>query len=186
MSAVSGTELPQLDERYNAVARLFHWAVVVLLVMQISTKLIAPYVLPESAEGAINAWHLSIGSTILFLMLLRLAWRFTHPVPPSPADLPLPLRMMSRATHWAFYTVLIILPLLGWAAASAYGAQVNLFGFIPLPALGPKDIPLGERIGDLHGVLAVALLGLMALHIAGVMYHAFVKKDGVAKRMLPG
>ena len=183
MSAVSGTGMEQLDQRYNAVARLFHWAVVALLVVQISTKLVLPSMM---SEAAVNALHLSIGSTILFVMLLRLGWRLTHPVPPSPADLPLPLRMVSRATHWAFYTVLIILPLLGWAAASAYGAQVNLFGFIPLPALGAKDIPLGERIGDLHGILAVALLGLMALHIAGVMYHAFVKKDGVAKRMLPG
>ena len=183
MSAVSGNGVEQLDQRYNAVARLFHWAVVALLVVQISTKLVLPAVL---SEATVNALHLSIGSTILFVMLLRLGWRLTHPVPPSPADLPLSLRMVSRATHWAFYSVLIILPLLGWAAASAYGARVYLFGLIPLPALGEKDLALGERIGDVHGVLAVALLGLMALHVAGVMYHAFVKKDGVAKRMLPG
>ena len=39
-------------------------------------------------EESLNAWHLAIGPSILALMLLRLAWRLTHPVPPAARDLP--------------------------------------------------------------------------------------------------
>lgn len=186
MSAVAQPHDPHLEQRYNRVQQAFHWLVVALILVQLSTKLILPYVLPESAQRDLNAWHISFGTTILLVMLLRLGWRLTHPVPPSPSDLSLGLRTLSRATHYAFYAVLIVLPLLGWAAASAYGAQVKLFGFIHLPALSGKDIELGKVIGRMHGVVALSLLGLMALHISGVLYHAFIKKDGVAKRMLPG
>ena len=178
------TELA-LDQPYNPVAKLFHWIVVALLVMQISIALVLPSVLPATAADGLAAWHLSVGSTILLVMLLRLAWRLTHPPPPAPADLSLQLRMVSRATHWAFYAILIVLPLLGWTTASAYGATVRLFGLIPLPALTAPDKSFAEAIGKVHGAVAVMLLGLIALHVAGVLYHVLVKRDRVIHRMLP-
>ena len=93
---------PALDQPYNPIAKLFHWIVVALLVMQISIAVVLPFILPATAEEGLAAWHLSVGSTILLVMLLRLAWRLTHTPPPAPADLSLQLRMVSRATHWAF------------------------------------------------------------------------------------
>ena len=172
-------------QRYDAVARTFHWLVVLLLVAQYVTKLILPFVLPKSAEDAINAWHLSIGSTILLVMVLRLAWRLTHRPPPPPADLPPALRLLSRANHWAFYAVLILLPLLGWITANAYGATVYLAGLVPLPALAAPNKAFAEQIGLVHGAVALLLLVLIALHVAGALYHARVKRDGVVQRMLP-
>lgn len=175
-----------LGQPYDPVARAFHWIVVALLVVQYATELILPYILPKTAEDGITAWHLSVGPTILLLMLLRLAWRLTHPPPPPPADLPPSLRLLSRATHWAFYAVLIVLPLLGWVAANAFGATVYLAGLIPLPALAAKNKALAESVGDVHGTVALLLLALIALHVAGALYHALVKQDGVVRRMMPG
>jgi cytochrome b561 len=185
-SAMRASQEPvSLVQRYDPLARTFHWLVVLLLLAQYTTKLILPFVLPKSAEDSINAWHLSIGSTILLVMLLRLVWRLTHRPPPPPADLPPGLRLLSRANHWAFYIVLILLPLLGWIAANAYGATVYLAGLVPLPALTAPDKAFAEQIGPVHGSLALLLLALIALHIAGALYHAVVKRDGVAQRMLP-
>lgn len=178
--------LDSLGQRYGSVARLFHWLVVGLLVVQYVTKFVLPFILPKSTEDAVNDWHLSIGSTILLVMLLRLLWRLAHPAPLPPTDLSPGLRLLSRATHWLMYAVLIVLPVLGWVAASAYGATVRLFGFIPLPALTTPNKAFAESVGSVHGALALALLALIALHIAGSMYHAFVKRDGVVGRMLPG
>ena len=175
-----------LGQSYDPVAKFFHWLVVALLVLQYITKLVLPYALPKTAEDAINAWHLSVGSTILLVMLLRLAWRLAHPPPPPPADLPPSLRLLARATHIAFYVVLIALPLLGWITANAYGATVRLAGLIPLPALASPNKTLAEEIGGVHGTVAWALLALIALHVTGALYHALVRRDGVIRRMLPG
>ncbi len=170
---------------YGTIARSFHWLIVALLLGQYATKLILPYVLPKSAEDAIDSWHLSIGAAILIVMVLRLAWRLSHTPPPPPADLPPSMRLLSRAIHWAFYAVLIVLPALGWVSANAFGVTPRVFG-IGLPALVGPDKALGEAVGDVHGVLAIAVLALIALHVAGALYHLLVKRDGVMGRMLPG
>ena len=168
---------------YGAVAQTFHWLVAALVVAQFATELIPK---EWASEDALASWHVSIGPSILALMLLRLVWRLTHRPPPAPADLPPGLRLLSRATHWSFYALLIVLPLLGWTAASGFGVTPQLFGFIPLPALIAKDKPTAESVGDVHGLLAWALLAVVALHVAGALYHAAVKRDGVVGRMLPG
>lgn len=188
MSATPRAPAPpaHLDRGYDPVARAFHWLVVAMVAAQLVIALVLPSVLPASAENAITAWHLSLGSTILLVMLLRLVWRLTHTPPPAPVDLPPALRLLARATHWAFYAALIVLPLLGWTAANAYGATPYLLGFIPLPALVSPDKALGETIGAVHATVALLLTGLIALHVAGALYHALVKRDGVMGRMLPG
>lgn len=184
MSASTRIEATELRRPYGRIAQSFHWVMVGLIVLQVSLALILPSVLPKTAEAALQSWHLSVGSTILVVMLLRLVWRATHTPPPPPADLSPPLQVLSRATHWGFYAILIGLPLLGWTAASAYGATVRLFGLIPLPALVATDTAFGERVGQVHGTLAMVLLALIALHVAGVLYHGLVKRDGVVRRML--
>ncbi len=177
--------LAALNQPYNLVARVFHWGIVVLLAVQVTIALVLPSILPKADEDRLTAWHLSVGSTILFIMLLRLAWRLTHPAPPPPVDLPPALRLLSRATHWAFYAILVLLPVLGWTAASAFGATVRLFGLIPLPALVAPNKPFAEAIGGVHETVAFILLALIALHVAGALYHALIKRDDVIRRMLP-
>jgi len=118
-------------------------------------------------------------------MLLRLARRLTHHTPPPP-DLSAPLQLLSRGTHWLFYAILVVLPVLGRVAASGYGARVTLLRLVPLPALVSQDKSLAESIGSVHGALAWALLSVIALHVSGALYHALVKQDGVIRRMMPG
>lgn len=170
--------------RYDPVAQGFHWLVVLLLVAQYLTEALQS-VLPKSYEGVFDRLHVSIGPTILLLMLLRLVWRLANPPPPAPRDLPPALQALSRATHWAFYAVLFVLPILGWVAASAFNTRAYLLGFIPLPALTTPNEDFGNAIGEVHGAVALTLLALIALHVAGALYHALVKRDGVLQRMLP-
>ena len=169
---------------YGPVAQVFHWLVVVLLVAQYLTELL-PRLLPKSYEDAFVGSHVSIGPTILLIMLLRLGWRLANPPPPAPRNLRPSLQVISRMTHWLFYVVLIVLPILGWISASAFGVTAYLFGFIALPGLVAKDQAFGDAIGSIHGTIALALLALIALHISGAAYHALVKRDGVLQRMLP-
>ena len=179
-----GTAPAPPRDRYDGVAQSFHWLVVLAVVLQYATKWL-PAGAPLS-ERQLNAWHLAIGPTILLLMLLRLAWRLTHHTPAPPSDLPRSLQLVSRGTHWLFYAILIVLPVLGWVAASGYGAPVTLLRLVPLPALIAPDKGLAESVGSVHGVLAWALLAVIALHVSGALFHALVKRDGVVGRMLPG
>lgn len=170
---------------YDGVYKTLHWMVVGLVAIQYFTKLVPPNAFAGASEHALNAWHLAVGPTILLLMLLRFGWRLTHRPPPPPDDLAPALRVLSRATHWAFYVLLTAVPVLGWIAASGFGARPWLLGLIPLPPLAAQSKSLGEFVGGVHGVLALALLALIALHVGGALYHALLRQDGVFQRILP-
>ena len=184
-TAQTATGQARAKTRYDPVAQGFHWLVAALLVAQYLTELL-PRVLPREYEDAFVGPHVSIGPTILLLMVLRLGWRLANPPPPAPRDLSPPVRLLSRATHWLFYAGFIVLPVLGWVSASAFGVRAYLLGVIPLPMLVSKDQAFGDAVGSAHGALALALLALIALHVAGALYHAFIKRDGVFGRMAPG
>jgi hypothetical protein len=68
--------------RYGALAQLFHWVIVVLIITQFVLALRAEGLSPIKKIGLL-ATHKSIGITILVLAVLRLAWRLFNLVPRS-------------------------------------------------------------------------------------------------------
>jgi cytochrome b561 len=79
---------------------------------------------------------------------------------------------------------LIVFPLMGWANASSRGWPVSLFGTIPSPALSSKGSQFGHALGDMHQLFARVLIAMVALHVAGALYHHFIVKDDTLRRML--
>ena len=173
-------------ENYDGVARSLHWLTLLLLLAQFTLAWTMPDVERGTAPVGLIAWHLSFGTAILFTMLARLGWRLSHPAPPAPTHVPLAQQFVSRANHFLLYAILVVLPLLGWANASARGWRVALFGLIPLPHLLPAGSAFGIGLGDIHATTALVLLGLVGLHVAGALYHRLVLRDRVLQRMLPG
>ena len=171
-------------ERYDGVARFLHWLTVLLLVTQFAIA----WTMPEIGRGTrpigLIAWHLSVGTAILAVILIRAMWRLTHREPPAPTTLSPTLQFISRATHVALYALLLALPLLGWANASARGWEVELFGLIKLPAMVSLGSPVGRALGDVHQTVALVLLAVVALHVLGALYHSLVVKDRTMQRMV--
>lgn len=170
---------------YNAIAKLFHWLIFLLLAAQYAVGSIMPHIGRGTLnEGWVN-WHLSIGAAILFVILLRVIWRLLFPVALT-AGMPRWESILAYATHLILYALVLIMTLLGWAAANARGWDVNLFGVITLPALAPNGSSWGHEAGDIHNVLVYVLLGFIILHVAGALYHYYILRDRVLQRMLPG
>src|ERR1044071_3895089 len=118
--------------RYGAVAQLFHWTIVALVITQ--------FVLAKRAEGlspvakiGILATHKSIGITILALALLRLPRRLLTPVPPVPAEAPRWQERAAHVSHFLLYALLFTTPVLGWLMSSARAFSVSWFGLFTLP-----------------------------------------------------
>lgn len=171
---------------YDGVQKSLHWLILALLVAQF---LIA-YTMPDVPNGQpptqlVNA-HLTIGITILVVMLVRLGYRLTHSVPETPKDSPRWERAAALATHYAFYFFLIVMPIAGWAWASAKGWPITIFGFIPLPHILPEGSPLRPLAARAHIYDSYAVLALFALHALAALRHRFIKHDHVLQRMLPG
>jgi cytochrome b561/polyisoprenoid-binding protein YceI len=172
--------------RWGSLARLFHWVIVALIITQ--------FVLANMAEGlplgmaklATLARHKSVGITILGLAVLRLLWRlYNRNSPPLPANLKPHEKGLAHLTHYGLYLLLFAMPLSGWMMSSAKNYPVSWFGFFTLPNLVQPDTGVYEFMKSTHGVLAGTLVVITTLHVLAALYHHFMKKDDVLKRMLP-
>ena len=171
---------------FSLPVKLFHWLTVLLLAVQYVIGWLMPDVHHDTRPVGLIGLHLSVGATIVLLVLVRLAWRVSHKPPAESRTLPPLMRMAASATHGLLYALLIALPLMGWANASARGWAVSLFHVVPLPALAATGSALGHTLGDVHKLTAWVLLGLIGLHVAAALFHQFVIRDGTLGRMLPG
>jgi cytochrome b561 len=168
---------------YGPTAKIFHWLIFLLLAAQYAVGSIMPHIGRKTLDEGWVHWHLLVGAVILLVIVLRFAWRLFHPVALADGLTGWELAL-SRFTHLTLYALVFVMTVLGWAAANARGWTVELLGVIPLPALAPKGSSWGHEAGDIHNILVYVLLGFIALHVAGALYHYFIKRDRVMQRMM--
>jgi cytochrome b561 len=175
----------QEDRTYGPVARTLHWLVFALVTVQVLAGWFMPHIRRGTPQEGLVELHLSLGATVMLLVILRLAWRVMRPTPLT-TTMARWERVLAKLTHELLYALLLAIPLLGWAAAGFFGFNVRLFGFIPLPALADNTMQWAHTAGDVHTALTYVLLGLVGLHALAALWHHFVRRDRVLQRMLPG
>ena len=165
----------------HVITRIVHWFTVLAVSAVFISVIFGSDLEDPEQKKLIISLHQSLGLSVLLLNGLRVLWRWTHPFPSLVTD---PLkRAVGTSTHVAVYTLLIAQPLLGWAYVSARGRPAALWG-IPLPALLEKNRELADQIHAWHEWTGWALLALIAAHAAAALFHHFVLRDGVLRRML--
>jgi cytochrome b561 len=170
---------------WGSAAKALHWIAAAL----IFTLLVHGWImvgLPREMRFPNYGWHASIGYTTLALMILRLLWRWTNAVPALPADAARWEIIAAHAGHAALYLLIFAASLSGWAMAGTMRRPLDagLFGFIPIPAI-VTDRAWKDPLESTHSVLAYTLAAVIAVHIAGALYHLWIKKDDIMHRMLP-
>ena len=170
--------------QYGTTAKAFHWVIVALLVAQYLIGWLMPDIHRGDKPGDAMTFHISIGMTILVLIVLRFAWRLTHPVTPE-SSLPPWQRLGSEAVHWLLYILVLATTLTGWLFTSFRGWGVSFFYLAPMPMLASENAAAGKIIDGLHQAAEWSLLVLIGLHIAAGLAHLFIYRDRVMQRMLP-
>lgn len=170
--------------QYGTTAKVFHWLVVALLVVQYLIGWLMPDLHRGQQPGAGMIFHVSFGITILVLIVMRLIWRLTHPVAPE-SSLPPWQRLSSEVVHWLLYALVLGTTVTGWLFASFRGWSLTYFYLTPLPMLAGDNVAAGKAIDGLHQVMEWALFVMIGIHVAAALAHIFVYRDKVMQRMLP-
>jgi cytochrome b561 len=169
---------------YGSNAKVFHWLIVALLIVQFPLGWFMPDIHRGMKPGDAMTFHISFGITILALIVLRFFWRVTHPVAP-PISLPAWQQLISEAVHWLLYALVLATTMTGWIFASERGWSVSLFFAIPLPSLPTEGSLLANSLGKWHGTMKWVLLLTIGVHVAAAMAHTFIFRDQIMQRMLP-
>ncbi|TFI56585.1 cytochrome b [Sphingomonas parva] len=171
--------------RYTRVAIWLHWIIAALVVANLFLGFFH-----EDFGKAATPWmmfyHKSFGLTVLGLTLARLAWRLGHRPPAfDPALKPWEARL-AGVIHALFYVALIAIPLSGWLLSSSSARGTNFFGLFdiaPLPISRSDDVH--DLFEELHELLGLAMVGLLALHVAGALKHHLQGHRHLIGRMAP-
>jgi cytochrome b561 len=116
-------------------------------------------------------------------MLLRLAWRATHPAPVLP-PMPRWQARTARIVHVLLYVCLFLQPLTGYLGSAFSGYPVKFYGAV-LPSWAPRNDVLKDALSVVHLVNSLVLVTAIALHVAGALKHALIDRDSLLRRMWP-
>jgi cytochrome b561 len=171
-------------QRFTPLQRLVHWlmAVCILAMLFIGVGMVST-VKPQYLT--LVSIHKPLGIAILVLALVRLAVRLRYGTPSLPAELPEPMKVAAKLSHYAFYVLMIGMPLIGWGMLSAADYPVVLFGGAHLPAILPQSDGLHALLWNAHFYLAFVFFALILLHVAAALFHALIRRDGVFDAMAP-
>jgi cytochrome b561 len=171
-------------ENYGSLAKLLHWSIVILIIVQYFIAEAADE-LPDGLEKLqILSRHKSVGMLLLMLAVVRILWKLANKGQPVPVGTGA-LKKAAAAGHGLLYLLLLLQPISGWAMSSAANYPVAFFGWFQFPALVGAHPGLHEILEDVHEVLFYVLVAVAVLHILAALYHHFAMKDDVLKRMLP-
>jgi len=126
--------------------------------------------------------HQSIGMLLLFLLVFRLVWRLTNPVPEI-----LGLwweKLIAIWVHRGHYVLMAAVMISGYLITTAYGRGVDIFGWVEFPALLPADKGRETTLGFWHMLLAWGFMAYIGMHAAAALKHHFIDKDITLLRML--
>ena len=171
-------------KRFTAPQRLLHWLMAICI---LSMLFIGVGMVSTAAPKYLTLVqiHKPLGIAILVLALIRLALRIYYGAPSLPLDLPEPMKLAAYSSQVILYALMIAMPLLGWGMLSAAAYPVVLFGSVHLPPILPVSASLHTLLWHAHYYLAFAFFAIILMHVAAILFHKLIRRDGVFETMAP-
>lgn len=177
-----------MPQRYSFLMRVVHW----LTALLISLSLILGFWMTnrsaanlwDELTNTLYAWHKLIGFIIILTTVVRIFLKLRSKKPPYPVNLSRGQIQLARLVQITLYSLLVLVPLLGWAGVTAFPALITVGGFhLPkMPGI-PEDQTLAKQLFEIHGYLVLVLIAIALVHIAAGLIHLWYKKDGVFSRI---
>ncbi len=152
---------------YSGLQIGLHWATALLIAANyfISDGMgeaLDAHIAGDPVVGLTPVWHVWAGTLLLALVIVRLAVRFLTGAPQAPGQKTFAERA-ADAGHWVLYGLMLASPALG---------ALTWFGKL-------------DSTGDLHVLVMNALMLVILGHAAMAIFHHYVLKDGLLKKMVP-
>jgi cytochrome b561 len=184
VSPISISDRNEPRYRFDRVQRWLHWTMAALILVAIALGAISAC-LPaghQPRQGLLKV-HKSLGFTILALLIVRVSWRLAAGEPPYRAPLGWLTHLASRAGHVALYSLMLFMPVTGYLFSAAGGYSLPWFGLFQWPRLLPHDDGITAWGKLLHDRGGWAIAAVVAVHLAAVAWHQWIKRDEVLSRM---
>jgi cytochrome b561 len=148
---------------YSGIQIALHWGIAILILLAWLSSEGAEEAMEAAEDGVSTSFvpHVAFGLSILALVVLRLVIRLTRGAPAAPGT---PGSLQVRAADWGHRLIYLLM--------------------IAVPLGGVSIWFLGMDNGEIHGFFASVLLVVALGHASIAIFHHFVLKDGLIRRMM--
>lgn len=170
---------------YDRISRLLHWLTVIIVLAMIPAGIVMADTENRALQDTLFLFHKNTGALLIVLLVIRLAWRVTHPAPPLPASMPAAQKAAAKISHFALYFLLFVMAISGYVRVRAGGFPIEMLDAIGIPSFVPRDDAVAETAKSIHATAKFTLMAFIALHVGAATYHGLIRRDGVFSRMWP-
>jgi cytochrome b561 len=181
----NGDMIRNTQDAWGWPAVVLHWVIALLVIGLFGFGLWMKEVPARPDRPFYYAIHASIGITVLALMVVRFVWWLRNATPVLPEGTPDWQSRVSKISHRLLYTLTFATLVIGWLLSGTMRQPLEpmLFGLIPIPQI-LEGRTFHSPLGFAHEYLAYALIALVVVHAGAALYHHFIQRDDVLRRML--
>ena len=154
-------------EKYSKLQVFLHWATFILVLFQFLSPSGIGEVFKLRLEnkdfevGSLVSLHIAVGTLIILFIFSRVWMRLSGLEPQYQSNGQRSLKILARIVQFSMYGVLLLLPITG----------------------GIAWFQLSIDARNIHEFLRPVLLILVLIHVLASLFHHFVQKNSIFKRM---
>lgn len=148
---------------YSGIQIALHWLIAVLILVAWLSGEGAEEAMEAVENGGVVGFvpHVAFGLAILLLVVVRILVRLSRGAPTAPGT---PGSLSVMAADWGHRLIYLLM--------------------VAVPLGGASVFFLGLEVGEIHSLAANILMLVVLGHALMALYHQYVLKDGLLRRMM--
>ncbi|WP_415304426.1 cytochrome b [Candidatus Pelagibacter sp. Uisw_090] len=167
--------------KYGLLSKLFHWLTATGLIVQIPLGFYLVNLDFDQTRVDIENYHILFGLIVFYVALIRLIFKVLTPIPDFKGSAFLGQKFIARLNHLLLYLALLTVTTSGILKKLFNGESLVIF-FKKINLT--YNYELSEQFYSIHILANYALIGLITLHILAVLFHKFLLRENILKRIL--
>ena len=166
--------------KYGLLSKLFHWLTAAGLIVQIPLGFYLVDLDFDQFKVNIENYHILFGLIIFYVTLIRLIFKLLTPTPDFKGSTFPGQKFVAKLNHLLLYLALLTVTISGIFKKLFNGESLVIF-FKKINLTYNFD--LSEQFYSIHVLANYVLIGLLGLHILAVLFHKFLLRESILKRI---
>ena len=169
------------NTKYGLISKLFHWLTAAGLIVQIPLGFYLVDLDFDQFKVDIENYHILFGLIIFYATLIRLIFKLLTPTPDFKESAFPGQKFIAKLNHLLLYSALLTVTISGIFKKLFNGESLVIF-FKKINLA--YNFELSEQFYSIHILANYALIALIGLHILAVLFHKFLLRENILKRIL--
>ena len=167
--------------KYGLLSKLFHWLTAAGLIVQIPLGFYLVDLDFDQSRVDIENYHMLFGLIIFYVTLIRLIFKLLTSAPDFKGSTFPGQKFIGKINHLLLYLALLTVTISGIFKKLFNGESLIVF-FKKINLT--YNYELSEQFYSIHVLANYVLIGLITLHILAVLFHKFILRENILKRVL--